>query len=119
MLEHLFQRQRNATKHVAKWRLKLIKIRNRVNEKQEALHIVDRLGNDLRLIDYEELKIENKEHSDKLEEREAERLKLKTKYDSVIHTLAHFREKSAGATLDIIDEEKNLRAIEAEYTEVR
>lgn len=99
-------------------RLKYIKIRNRVTEKQEALQAVDKLGDNLRLVDYEQLKIENRGYADKVEERDEELTKLRAKCDSIFQVLAHLREKSASATLDILKEQQVLQGVEIEFMEV-
>lgn len=90
-----------------------------MTEKQEALHAADKLGDNLRLVDYEQLKIENRGYADKVEERDEELTKLRAKCDSIFQILAHLREKSAAATLDTISEEQALREVELEYMEVR
>lgn len=87
-------------------------------EKQEALQAADKLGPNLRLIDYEQLKMENRGFADKVEERDEELTKLRFKCDSVFQVLAHLREKSASATLDIIKEQEILQAVGIEFIEV-
>lgn len=103
---------------ISQLRLKYIKIRNRVTEKQEALQAVDKLGDNLRLVDYEQLKIENRGYADKVEERDEELTKLRAKCDSIFQVLAHLREKSASATLDILKEQQVLQGVEIEFMEV-
>lgn len=104
---------------IAEQRLKYIKIRNRVTEKQKAIQAVEKLGEGLRLVDFEQLKIEYRGYADKLEEREDELTKLRAKCDSIFQMLAHLREKSAAATLDTIKEQQELRTVELEHIEVR
>lgn len=87
-------------------------------EKQEAIQQVDTLGTNLRLVDYEQLKVENRGYADKLEERDDELTKLRLKCDEIFQILAHLREKSASAALDIINEQNVLQAIEIEFMEV-
>lgn len=87
-------------------------------EKQKALQAADKLGPNLRLIDYEQLRIENRGFADKVEDRDEELTKLRNKCDSVFQVLAHLREKSASATLDIIKEQEILQAVEIEFIEV-
>lgn len=99
--------------------MKYIKIRNKVTEKQNKLQAVDRIGDNLRLVDYEQLKVENRGYSDKIEERDEELTKLRTNCDSIFQILAHLREKSASTTLDILEEQKALQYIEIEFMEVR
>lgn len=89
-----------------------------VTEKQLAIQNVETLGPSLRIVDFEQLKVENRGFADKLEEREDELSKLRTKCDNIFQVLAHLREKSAAATLDIIEEQGALREIEIEFMEV-
>lgn len=114
----MLKRQYFAVEQVAEHRLKYIKIRNRVTEKQLALQEVDKLGDNLRLVDYEQLKIEHRGYADKVEERDEELTKLRIKCDGIFQVLAHLREKSAAATLDIIKEQQVLHAVGIESMEV-
>lgn len=118
IIERLLRRQNMAVEQVAQHRLKYIKIANRVMEKQAALQAVDKLGDNLRLVDYEQLSIENRGYEDKVEEREEELAKLRRKSDCIYQVLAHFREKSAAATLDIMAEQNVLHSVEIEFMEV-
>lgn len=103
---------------MADLRLKYIKIRDRVNEKQAKLQDLDKLGDNLRIIDYEQLKVENRSHADKIEERDEELTRLRRKCESSSQILAHMREKSASATLDLIENTKRLEEVEIECMEV-
>lgn len=89
-----------------------------MTEKQVALQAVDKLGDNLRLVDYEQLKIEHRGYADKVEERDEELTKLRAKCDSIFQVLAHLREKSASATLDIIKEQQAVREVELDFLEV-
>lgn len=97
----MIKRQRDKLKEIAHLRLIYIKIRNRVTEKKTALHALDCIGDNLHLIDFEQLKIENQSHTDKIEERDEELVKLRRKCSGAMQCLAHVREKSAALQLDI------------------
>lgn len=90
-----------------------------MTEKRDALQTADALGANLRLVDYEQLRVENRGFADKVEERDEELTKLRIKCDGIFQVLAHLREKSASATVDIIKEQEALQAIEIEYMEVK
>lgn len=88
-------------------------------EKQTAIQQVDILGVNLRLVDYEQLKVEYRGYADKVEDREDELTRLRKKCDGIFQTLAHLREKSASAAVNIINEYNVQRSFEMEYMEVR
>lgn len=77
----------------------------------------DQIGPNLHLIDYEQLKVENQSHVDKIEEREDELLKLRTKCSGAIQCLAHVREKSAALEVDIISLRDTLEDVQMDYTD--
>lgn len=53
-----------------------------------------------------------------MEERDEELTKLRSKCDEVFQVLAHLREKSASATIDIMKEKEVLKDVEMEFVEV-
>lgn len=118
LIERLLRRQFLASKQVGDLRLKFIKVRDRVAEKQAALQALDKLGKNLRIIDYEQLKMENQSHADKIEERDEELTRLRFKCEKSIQILAHLREKSACTTIEIMDNNGRLREVEIECMEV-
>lgn len=100
-------------------RLAYIKIRDRVGEKKTALHALDCVGDNLHLIDYEQLKIENQSHTDKIEERDEELTRLRVRCQGAMQCLAHVREKSAAIQIDIQSLTERYEEVEIEYAEVR
>lgn len=118
MIERLLRRQYNAAKQVAELRLKFIKIRDRVQEKQDALQRLDKLGEGMRIMDFEQLKAENQSYADKIEERDEELTRLREKCQTSTQILAHLREKSASATLDLIEQQARMEEVEIECMEV-
>lgn len=95
-----------------------MKLRDQISEKQSALDQLDKVGDNFYLIDYEQLKIENRNHADKIEERDEELSKLRTKCIAAIDCLAHVREKSAEVQLEITEKMEQLDAIKREGLEV-
>ena len=60
---------------------------------QLALKRKEELSNELHLIDFEQLKIENQTLNEKIEERNEELLKLRKKTTSTVQVLTHLKEK--------------------------
>ncbi|KAF5287498.1 hypothetical protein FQA39_LY04126 [Lamprigera yunnana] len=100
VIERLIKRQNEKMMEIVKMRLTYIKLRNRVNEKKANLHKLDTIGENLHLIDYEQLKIENTSHTEKNEDRDEELNKLKVKMSETMQCLAHVREKTAALQID-------------------
>ncbi|KAF2896175.1 hypothetical protein ILUMI_09998 [Ignelater luminosus] len=119
LVERLLKRQRDKWTEVASMRLAYIKIRDRVGEKKAALHALDCIGDNLHLIDYEQLKIENQSHTDKIEERDEELTRLRVKCQGAMQCLAHVREKSAAIQIDIQSLTERYEEVAMEYSECR
>jgi hypothetical protein len=119
LLERYLKRQKIQLSNIMKIRLDFIKIRNRFNEKQETLNALDNLGPDLHLIDYEQLKLDNRNLQDKLEEKELELTRVRAKCQNAVQILAHRREKTAALDVDITHLQERLEGVEGEYEDVR
>ncbi|CAH1367043.1 unnamed protein product, partial [Tenebrio molitor] len=119
LIERYLKRQRIQLSNIMKIRLDFIKIRNRFNEKQETLNALDNLGPDLHLIDYEQLKLDNRNLQDKLEEKELELTRVRAKCQNAVQILAHRREKTAALDVDITHLQERLEGVEGEYEDVR
>lgn len=118
LVERLIKRQQTKWSEVGQTRLAYIKLRNKVTQKKASMKAFDQIGPNLHLIDYEQLKVENQSHVDKIEEREEELLKLRAKCSGAIQCLAHVREKSAALEVDIISLQDDLEDVEMDYTDV-
>ena len=60
----------------------------------------EELGDGLHFIDFEQLKIENQAHNEKIEERNEELTKLKNKITTTVQVLSHLKEKLNWLELD-------------------
>eukprot|EP01062_Namystynia_karyoxenos_P074531 TRINITY_DN7146_c0_g1_i1.p1 TRINITY_DN7146_c0_g1~~TRINITY_DN7146_c0_g1_i1.p1 ORF type:complete len:427 (+),score=232.46 TRINITY_DN7146_c0_g1_i1:107-1282(+) len=74
-------------------RISYIRMRNRQKKLADLLKEKEKLTDGLHLIDFEQLKIENTNLNEKIEERNEELLKLKKKATTTIHILTHVKEK--------------------------
>ena len=75
------------------YRLQNIALRNRLANKEKILKKKEQLADGLHLIDFEQLKIENQTLNEKIEERNEELHKLRTKIIQTVVILSHTREK--------------------------
>lgn len=119
LIERYLRTQRQKTNELSKLRVAYIKMRDRIQEKQTALDDLDKIGDNFHLIDYEQLKIENRNHADKIEERDEELSRLRRKCIAAIDCLAHIREKSAEIQLQIVEHNTLLDEAKMESWECR
>ncbi|XP_970780.1 coiled-coil domain-containing protein 96 [Tribolium castaneum] len=118
-IERYLKRQRIQLNNLVKVRYDYIKIRNKLNETQEALNAIDNLGSNLHLIDYEQLKLDNRNLQDKFEERDLELNRVRRKCQNAVQILAHRREKNAALDADITYLNERLEGVSGEYEDVR
>ena len=74
-------------------RINYIRQRNKSRKLSALLKEKEKLNDGLHLIDFEQLKIENTNLNEKIEERNEDLLKLRKKATNTIHTLTHVKEK--------------------------
>nr|CAD7429134.1 unnamed protein product [Timema monikensis] len=119
IVQRLVSRQLNKFKEVGKIRLEYTKLRNHVTAQEELRKSIETFGDDLFLIDYEQLRMENQNFLEKIEERDEELERLRQKATSSIQVLAHVREKADATTSDIHEKVKRLNDTDAEVTFLR
>jgi len=90
-----------------KVRLKNIHLRNQLRKLEGNLRRKEELSNELHLIDFEQLKIENQTLNEKIEERNEELLKLRKKTTTTVQVLTHLKEK-----LQFVQAENQLLKVE-------
>lgn len=114
-------------------RLENIKLQNKIN-KQEMLikqkvkhkHIVtkftalnqEQLAEGLHMIDFEQLRINNVDLNEKIEERNEEILKLKRKVTSTVQVLAHLKEKLQFVQTENSTKKTMLKEVDKELVKV-
>lgn len=92
---------------VHQYRLQNIALRNRLANKEKILKKKEQLADGLHLIDFEQLKIENQTLNEKIEERNEELHKLRTKIIETVVILSHTREK-----LQYLQEQNRAHAVD-------
>ena len=87
------EKMRVKEKDVEHERIRFISLRNKLRKYESALKHKEQLDEGLHLIDFEQLKIENQAHNEKIEERNEELLKLRKKITTTVQVLTHVKEK--------------------------
>lgn len=112
------RRQIEKSEEKGKKKLLYIKIKNLIEEKEQKLKSMEYFGNGLRIADYEQMKIDNQNFSDKIEEKEDELTKLRLKTQVIIQNVANVREKTNAIEGDIELMEEKVYEVEKTYADV-
>ena len=91
--QELFAAQDEKDRVVEGERLRFLKHRNKLHKLEIELKAKEQLGDGLHFIDFEQLKIENQSHNEKIEERNEELTKLRNKITTTVQVLSHLKEK--------------------------
>ena len=107
LLKQLEDQAGDKEAELEKVRLKNIHLRNQLRKLEGNLRRKEELSNELHLIDFEQLKIENQTLNEKIEERNEELLKLRKKTTTTVQVLTHLKEK-----LQFVQAENQLLKVE-------
>ena len=107
LLNQLEEQAAEKEAELEKVRLKNIHLRNQLRKLEGNLKRKEELSNELHLIDFEQLKIENQTLNEKIEERNEELLKLRKKTTTTVQVLTHLKEK-----LQFVQAENQLLKVE-------
>ncbi|XP_060520496.1 coiled-coil domain-containing protein 96-like [Cylas formicarius] len=119
VVERFLRRQRAKMDQVRSMRLKFIRLKKMVQEKLDGINRLERIDEEHRLNDYEQLKEDNRNYADRIEEKDEELSRLRVKCQSTIQILAHLREKSAALERDVADRRSELERVEGEVLQSR
>jgi len=111
--------ERKKEEEVCQARLENIRQKNKLKKQEQALKQKEELAEGLHLIDFEQLKIENQTYNEKIEERNEDLLKFKTKIQSTVQVLTHLKEKLEFVSTQNCDLTAQLEEIEREATSKR
>merc|ERR1712070_34799 len=100
-------------------RLKFIKLRNQLRLREAELKQKEQLADGLHFIDFEQLKIENQTYNEKIEERNEELSKLRSKITMTVQVLSHLKEKLHFVEQDNIEKRETLKEVEADLAKKR
>lgn len=70
-----------------------IKLQNKISKLESMIKEKEQLAEGLHMIDFEQLKINNVDLNEKIEERNEDILKLRKKVTSTVQVLTHVKEK--------------------------
>ena len=70
-----------------------IKLQNKISKLESQIKEKEQLAEGLHMIDFEQLKINNVDLNEKIEERNEDILKLRKKVTSTVQVLTHVKEK--------------------------
>jgi hypothetical protein len=73
--------------------LENIKLQNKISKLESQIKEKEQLAEGLHMIDFEQLKINNVDLNEKIEERNEDILKLRKKVTSTVQVLTHVKEK--------------------------
>lgn len=118
LVERLVKNQMAKIEEMSSLRLLFIKIRDKIAEMESACERLDKIGEHYTLMDYEQLKIERRNHTDKIEERDEELSRLRLQCRNAIQCLAHTREKLAAVQTQIYMTTHQLSEVEDTRQEV-
>merc|ERR1712014_223815 len=96
-----------------------ISLKNRLAKLEQALRKKDELAENLHVIDFEQLKIENQTLNEKIEERNEELHKLRKKTITTVQIITHMREKLQFCTAENSVLKADLSALEQELVQKR
>lgn len=117
-LDDLLMKQRLTISELSNIRLNYIKLRDTVEAKENALKNLENFGEGLHLVDYEDLKMENQNYNNKIDQYEEELVRLRTKAVASLESLACIRRKNYAWEYDVEDLNKNIESIKREEVEV-
>jgi hypothetical protein len=92
-IEQFVHEEEDLYQQVHEVRIHYIRLRNKNRKLLALLKEKEKLNDGLHLIDFEQLKIENTNLNEKIEERNEDLLKLRKKATNTIHILTHVKEK--------------------------
>ncbi|GLV34971.1 uncharacterized protein CBL_09451 [Carabus blaptoides fortunei] len=119
LIEKLVQRQKLKIEQIGKIRFNYIRRKEKNKEVEKKVKALETIGGTLHLMDFEQIRMDNQMTSDKVEEREAELLKLRNRYSNDVMAIAHTREKTAVVENQIADLKEEYLSIEQKLNEIR
>ena len=104
---------------LSKIRLTSIKYKEKIKEAENKRLVLESIGPDLRLMDYEEMQIEFSNFMDKIDERIEQMVRIREKVRGDVQIMAHMRERYFAQNNDILDLENALTDADNEITTLR
>eukprot|EP00761_Pharyngomonas_kirbyi_P004626 gb/GECH01004631.1/.p1 GENE.gb/GECH01004631.1/~~gb/GECH01004631.1/.p1 ORF type:complete len:372 (+),score=117.03 gb/GECH01004631.1/:1-1116(+) len=102
---------------ISKYRIKHIEYRNQIDALNKMISEKEEFSKGLHLIDFEQLKIENSNLQEKIDERNDDLSKLRKKATRTVHILTHVREKLQFMQSENRELKKELSQLDSELNE--
>ncbi|XP_064406666.1 coiled-coil domain-containing protein 96-like [Halichondria panicea] len=93
-------------------RLENIKLQNKITKLEGLVRKKEQLAEGLHMIDFEQLKINNVDLNEKIEERNEDILKLRRKVTSTVQVLTHVKEKLQFLQIESVDKRSTLGSMD-------
>lgn len=119
IISQFISRQQGKMKLIGKIQLACIQIGNQVLAKDTLISKLENVGENLSLIDFEQLQMENVSYIDKIEERDEELNRIRNKSSLSLKILAQIREKSFANTSDIQVMEQKVKLCNTQLNSTR
>lgn len=118
-IEQFAQDEEQLYQQVQAVRIQYIKQRNKAKKLTAEIKEKEKMRDGMHMIDFEQLKIENTNLNEKIEERNEDLLKLRKKATTTIHVLTHVKEKLEHVKGENIGLSKQGEQLEQELSQLR
>ncbi|CUG25491.1 Hypothetical protein, putative [Bodo saltans] len=118
-IEEFEQQEHALHARVHQVRVQYLKLRNKSRKLHNDMSHKDNKKDGMHLIDFEQLKIENTNLNEKIEERNEDLLKLRKKATTTIHVLTHVKEKLEFVKAENTQLQRQVAQLEEELSSLR
>ncbi|ORC86358.1 uncharacterized protein TM35_000292400 [Trypanosoma theileri] len=118
-IEEFLNREMDQRREIRNARIRNILLRHEVEKLQKTAAQREQQQDGMNLIDFEQLKIENTNLNEKIEERNEDLVKLRRKVTTTIHVLTHVKEKLEFMKVENAQLRRQVAATEEELNGVR
>lgn len=100
VVRYMEDKQRTKSAAIEKLRLKNTTLKSQIQKIEQQLQLKEEMGEVLHVIDFDQLKIENQQYLEKIEERNSELLRLKLTTGNTVQTLNTLKRKLRNLTAE-------------------
>jgi chromosome segregation ATPase len=101
VIRYMEDKQRTKGAAIEKLRLKNTTLKTQIGKIEQQLQLKEEMGEVLHVIDFDQLKIENQQYLEKIEERNSELLRLKLTTGNTVQTLNTLKRKLRNLTAEL------------------
>eukprot|EP00048_Salpingoeca_helianthica_P001201 m.47485 g.47485 ORF g.47485 m.47485 type:complete len:684 (-) comp11278_c0_seq2:30-2081(-) len=118
-IKEMLAQEKSKEEAVAAARLEHLHLLHTLRNAEEVLREGEQLGEGLHLIDFEQLKLENQTFNEKIEERNEDVIKLRTKIANTVNVLSHVKEVLQDTEEENAELQTKLRTVESQAAQQR